>query len=282
MRAHLAPFCLHRVPDCVPTLHTLSYACMVLTIHVRVGSHCLACVSMCPGTHLAFQCVQTLTCPLCLGGQLWGPLLVSTCLKLSAAAEVHCHVWSLPLSPGRPGLPVPSSQPYLTRSLACKVPGAWRCSVLPFLPRMIFLPAPLPPSPATPPRPRMRPHPGPARPVTSASSLPSQRLPRTVLVSAHWCLPEQVSSLGGGFYKVVGGEGGRRLDASPSIASILFMTLSWMLPHSGPWFLLVFVGKVGKLRPGLTQGLQPSALERQALEPERLGFEASLGHWPAV
>lgn len=81
---------------------------------------------------------------------------------------------------------------------------------------------------------------------------------------------------------MVGGEGGRRLDASPSIALILFMTLSWTLPHSGPWFLLVFVGKVGKQRPGLTQGLQPSALERQALEPERLGFEASLGHWPAV
>lgn len=74
LRAHLAPFSLHCAPDCVPTLHTLSYACTVLTTHVRVGSRCLACVCMCPGTHLAFQCVQTLPCPRCLGGQLWGPL----------------------------------------------------------------------------------------------------------------------------------------------------------------------------------------------------------------
>lgn len=143
------------------------------------------------------MCADTHVSPVPRGSAVGPPLLVSTCLKLSATAEVRCQAWSLPLSPGLPGLPVPSSHPYLTRSLACKVPGAWRCSVLPFLPRMIFLPAPLPPSPATPPHPRMHPHPGPARPVTSASSPPSQRLPRTVLVSAHWCLTEQVSSLGG-------------------------------------------------------------------------------------
>lgn len=85
-----------------------------------------------------------------------------------------------PRRPQVPPLPLPPGSP---RALGCEVPGPWWCSVLPSLPRMTFLPAPLPPSPATPPRPRTHPPPGPARPVICASLLPSQHLPRTVLAS---------------------------------------------------------------------------------------------------
>lgn len=170
--------------------------------------------------------------------------------------------------------------------MGCKVPGAWWCSVLSFLPRTIFPPVLLLPSPATPPRPRTRPLPDPARPVTSASSLQSQRLPQTALVSTRWCLPERVFPRGEFLENGMGLGRARGLDYSPGIALVFFMTPSWMLPNSGPQFphcLGLMGGETEPQRGEVTsQGLQSGVLERQVLESDRLEFEASLGHLPAV
>lgn len=69
-------------------------------MHVRVGSHCHACACVCPGTHLAFQCVQTLTCPLCPGDQLWAPSpgedlseSVGSCRAALPCVVTSCEPW---------------------------------------------------------------------------------------------------------------------------------------------------------------------------------------------
>lgn len=136
---------------------------------------------------------------------------------------------------------------------------------------MTFLPAPLPPSPATPPRPRMRPPPGPARPVICASLLPSQHLPRTVLASTR-CACQGRCPWGGG---AVGEAGG--WDSSPGFAS----TPSWTLPDSGPWFphcLGLMGGETEAQRGEVTsRGRQPRAPEGQLCSERGVGLKPAPG-----
>lgn len=124
-------------------------------------------------------------------------LTARLCLTLSVA------------SCGPAGAPCPGPASHPPDYARAPVPLTTRCSVLPSLPRMTFLPAPLPPSPATPPRPRTRPPPGPARPVICASLLPNQHLPRTVLASTR-CACQGRCPPGGW-----GRGGGRRLGFQP-------------------------------------------------------------------
>lgn len=137
-----------------------------------MSPHCIPCRTLARCPPGVVMCADTVPRPPCPGDQLRGRF-PGMCTPA---------VTGVPPAPLRgPGSRLPSA--FGPRSL---VQGAstWWCSTAPFVPRMIFPPALPPPNPATLPRPRTRPPPGPARPVTSASSPPSQRLARTVLVSA--------------------------------------------------------------------------------------------------
>lgn len=189
-----------------------------------------------PGTRLAFRLAFRRPHVPYAQGIRHGARAPRVCA--SDITELLCFCAQPPaVSPGDLRAACSLLPPVSPRAWGCKVPGPWRCSVLPFLPRMTFLPALLPPSPATPPRPRTHPPPGPARPVICASLLPSRHLPRTALASTRWCLPEQISWGGRGLDNGRRHGGGRRLGFQPwhCLDSQLDAAWLWALVSSLSW-----------------------------------------------
>lgn len=99
MRAHLAPFCLHRVPTVYPH-------CTPYHMHAWFSPYMCGLVPtampMCARAQVPTwhsNVCRHSRVPVPRGSAMGPPLLVSTYLKGSATAEVHCHMCSLPMSP---------------------------------------------------------------------------------------------------------------------------------------------------------------------------------------